>query len=148
MAYKAHKGKFSPKNRKKYKGNPANITYRSSWEQTFMNYCDRKSSIVEWASEEIVIPYFCPTDRKRHRYFPDFYVKMKNAKGHTKVYIIEVKPEKQTKPPKKKGRGSHRQYLYEATTYAKNQAKWKAAEEFCSKRNWEFKVLTEKVLLP
>ena len=146
MAYKAHKGKFFPKNRKKYKGNPANITYRSSWEQTFMNYCDRKSSIVEWASEEIVIPYFCPTDRKRHRYFPDFYVKMKNAKGHTKVYIIEVKPEKETKPPKKKGR--HRQYLSEAKTYAKNQAKWKAAEEFCSKRNWEFKVLTEKVLLP
>ena len=142
----AYKGKFIPKNRSKYKGNSANITYRSSWEQTFMRYCDKRKDIVEWSSEEIVIPYLCPTDRKKHRYFPDFYVKMKNIKGQTKEYIIEVKPLKETKPPKKKSHS--RQYLYEMFTYTKNQAKWEAAKLFCSKRNWEFKVITEKTLLP
>ncbi len=142
----AYKGKFKPKHRDKYKGNPTNIIYRSLWERRFMVYCDSNNSVVKWSSEEIVIPYFCPTDRKKHRYFPDFYMKMKNAKGHTKVYIIEVKPLKENKPPKKKSHS--RQYLYEMFTYTKNQAKWEAAKLFCSKRNWEFKVLTEKTLLP
>ena len=33
-----------------------------------------------------------------------------------------------------------------STEYAKNMAKWKAAEEFCKDRMWEFKVLTEDEL--
>jgi hypothetical protein len=31
-------------------------------------------------------------------------------------------------------------------TYAVNQAKWKAAKEFCSDHMWEFIILTEKEL--
>ena len=142
----SYKGKYKIKNLEKYKGDPTKITYRSLWEKKFMNYCEGNPMVIEWSSEEIVIPYLCPTDRKKHRYFPDFYVKMKNIKGQTKEYIIEVKPLKETKPPKKKSHS--RQYLYEMFTYTKNQAKWEAAKLFCSKRNWEFKVITEKTLLP
>ena len=37
-------------------------------------------------------------------------------------------------------------YIREAYEYAKNQAKWKMAKEFCADRKWEFKVVTEKEL--
>ena len=76
----SYKGKFRPKNRKKYKGNPSDIVYRSLWELKFMNYCDSNKSILKWSSEEIIIPYRCPTDNRIHRYFPDFYVKYKDAR--------------------------------------------------------------------
>ena len=72
----SYKGKFSPKNIKKYKGNPTNIFYRSLWERRFMKYCDENPMILEWASEEIIIPYISSWDNKRHRYFPDFYIKI------------------------------------------------------------------------
>ena len=74
----SYSGKFKPKNYKKYKGDPTKIYYRSLWERRFMVYCDNNSKIIEWGSEEIVIPYKSPLDQKTHRYFPDFYVKYIN----------------------------------------------------------------------
>ena len=74
----AYSGKFRPSNPKKYRGNPTRIIYRSMWEKKFMIFCDRTRSIVEWGSEEIIIPYRCPTDGKVHRYYPDFYIKVLN----------------------------------------------------------------------
>ena len=71
----SYKGKFHPTNTKKYRGDVHNIIYRSLWERKFMVYCDKNPDIVEWGSEEIIIPYMSPLDRKRHRYFPDFYIK-------------------------------------------------------------------------
>ena len=80
-----------------------------------------------------------------HRYFPDFYIKVRESNGKIKRYIIEIKPKKQTMEPKVKKRKT-KGYIYEVYEYAKNQAKWKAAEEFCKDRMWEFKVLTEDEL--
>ena len=77
----SYKGKFRPKNRKKYKGNSSDIVYRSLWKLKFMNYCDKSKDIITWSSEEIIIPYKSPVDNKSHRYFPDFYVKYKDARG-------------------------------------------------------------------
>ena len=57
-------------------------------------------------------------------------------------YLKEIKPIKQTAPPKKPKRQKP-SYLREAYEYAKNQAKWEAAREFCADRMWEFKVMTE-----
>jgi len=71
----AYKGRFSPKNPKKYKGDPTNIIYRSGWERRVMVYVDDNPAIIEWSSEEIAIPYLCPTDDRWHRYYPDFVVK-------------------------------------------------------------------------
>ena len=102
-------------------------------------------NILEWGSEEIIIPYRSPVDGKVHRYFPDFYIKVRESTGYTKKYIIEIKPKKQTAPPKKPKRQTSG-YLREAYEYAKNQAKWEAASEWCKDRSYIFKVFTEKEL--
>ena len=141
----AYKGKYYPTSPHKYKGDPTNITFRSLWERKFMVYCDSNANVLEWASEEISIDYVSPVDRRPHRYFPDFYMKVKETNGKIKNYVIEVKPAKQTKPPKKPKRQT-KGYIREAYEYAKNQAKWKMAKEFCADRQWEFKVVTEKEL--
>ncbi len=141
----AYKGKYKVRAPYKYKGNPTKVVYRSSWELKFMNYCDTNTNILEWGSEEMYVWYKSPVDNKPHRYFPDFYIKARESNGQVKKYIIEVKPQRQTKPPAKPKRQT-RGYLREAYEYAKNQAKWKAANEWCLDRGFEFKVLTEKEL--
>ena len=141
----SYKGKFQPSYPKKYKGNTSNIIYRSLWERKFMMYCDLNENIIEWGSEEIALPYRSPLDNRVHRYFPDFYIKVKESNGSVKRYLIEIKPKKQTIEPKVQKRKT-KSYIYEVTEYAKNMAKWKAAEEFCKDRMWEFKVLTEDEL--
>ena len=141
----SYKGKYYPSFPRKYKGDPTNIVYRSLWERKFMGYCDKNQNILEWASEEIAIPYRSPIDNRVHRYFPDFYMKVKETNGKIKNYVIEVKPAKQTIPPKKPKRQT-KGYIREAYEYARNQAKWKMAKEFCADRQWEFKVVTEKEL--
>ncbi len=141
----AYKGKYKVRAPYKYKGNPTKVVYRSLWERKFMTYCDTNTNILEWGSEEVYMWYKSPIDNRPHRYFPDFYIKARESNGQIKKYIIEVKPQRQTKPPtkpKKQTKG----YLREAFEYAKNQAKWKAANEWCLNRGFEFKILTEKEL--
>jgi hypothetical protein len=141
----SYKGKYQPDNPKKYKGDPTNIIYRSLWERKFMKYCDLNENILEWGSEIFGLSYRSPIDNRIHKYFPDFYIKVRESNGEIKKCIIEIKPKKQTVEPipqKRKTKG----YIYEVYEYAKNQAKWKAAEEFCKDRQWEFKVLTESEL--
>ena len=127
-----YQGKYRPTYSGKYKGDPNNIIYRSSWEYKFMKWCDITSSVQEWGSEEIIIPYISPVDGKRHRYFPDFYVKIENRK-----YLVEVKPFRQTLEPKTQKRNTKR-YINEVVTYHINKAKWNAATEFCKDNSWEF----------
>jgi hypothetical protein len=102
-----------------------------------MQYLDTNASVVEWSSEEIIIPYISPVDNKWHRYFPDFFVRTK-----TGAMIVEVKPRAQSVPPTPKKRLT-KKHLTEVMTFGVNQAKWKAAEEYCLDRGWKFKVLTE-----
>jgi hypothetical protein len=139
---KYRQGFFHPKNPKKYKGNSQNIVYRSSWELKFMKWCDSNENILEYGSEEFCIPYRSPVDGRVHRYFPDFIIKVKEQTGEIKTYVIEVKPKKQTVQPKVPKRKT-KSWLYEMKTYAVNQAKWKAAEEWCKDRLVEFKIITE-----
>ena len=146
MPQKSYSGKFKPSNPGKYKGDPTNIIYRSLWERKLMVWCDRNENVVEWGSEEIIIPYVSPVDSRVHRYFPDFYVRARTRSGRTEKFIIEVKPLAQTKEPKKKSKVT-KTYLNEIKTYAVNQAKWKAAREYCDDRKMKFLVLTEKELL-
>ena len=141
----AYRGKYYPSFPRKYKGDPTNIIYRSLWERKFMVYCDKNAKILEWRSEEIALPYISPHDSRVHRYFPDFYIKVQEHTGKIKRYLIEVKPLKQTTKPKKPKRQT-KGYIREAFEYARNQAKWKAAREYCADRMWEFKVITEKEL--
>jgi len=138
---KSYKGIYRPTYPKKYVGDPNRIVYRSLLERRFMLYCDRTEDVVNWASEEISIPYISPIDKKLHRYYPDFIVK--TSKG--KKLIIEIKPYRQTSQPKAPKRKT-RAYLREQLEYIKNNAKWKAAKAFCEDKGFEFKILTEKEL--
>ena len=97
-----YKGKFKPKNPKKYIGDPSNIIYRSRWELKLMSYLDKHPHVLEWGSEELIIPYKSPIDGRYHRYFPDFLVKRINKNGQKETILIEVKPEYQTVPPQLK----------------------------------------------
>jgi hypothetical protein len=140
-----HQGKFKPINPTKYLGDPTNIIYRSSWERQCMIYFDNNPNIVQWGSEEVVIPYRSPLDKRVHRYFVDFVVKAKTKDGKVQTSLVEVKPYKQTQSPKIQKRKT-RKYLNEVTTYLVNEAKWKAAESFCKERKWNFQIITEHEL--
>jgi len=107
-----------------------------------MYWVDHNQNILKWASEEIWIPYISPLDNRCHKYFPDFYIKYKDSKGIVKESLIEVKPKRQVEGPKPQKRVTQKQ-MYEIKEFAKNQAKWKAAKEFCADRKWEFQILTE-----
>ena len=143
-----YKGKYIPKNPQKYKGHPSQIIYRSLWERKFMVYCDKNDKVIEWGSEEVIVPYRSPWDGKIHRYFPDFYIKIKQSSGGVKKFIIEVKPEYQCKQPNKTPKKRTRKWYKEVQTYGINQAKWKSAIDWCANRGMEFKILTEKHLNP
>ena len=134
----SYKGKFIPTNRNKYKGDINNIIYRSLWERKFMVHCDNIPEIIEWGSEEIVVPYISPLDRKRHRYFPDFYIKTNNGDK----FMIEIKPKKFTKPPRAT-KTLTKAFLHETKEWARNCAKWTAAKEVCEKHGWKFLIFTE-----
>ena len=139
------KSLFKPTKPRKYKGNVNNIICRSSWEKEFCSWCDKNENIIEWASEELSIPYRSPLDNKIHRYYPDFLIRVKENTGQVKTYVIEVKPKKHTRPPKPR-KNVTKSYLYECKTYAVNQAKWEAADAWCKDRKIEFKIITEKEL--
>ena len=143
-----YKGNFKIKNPQKYKGNPTNIIYRSLMELRFMKHCDSNDKILKWSSEEIAIPYISPIDNKRHRYFPDFLIQ--TAKGW---FLIEVKPQVESRPPKKKlveklNLKKKRRYMKSVRTWLVNEAKWNAAKKVCEVEGWTFEIFTEKQLTP
>ena len=138
----AYSGRYVPIQQKKYRGDVSKVVYRSLWERRFMVYCDKSSSILEWGSEEVIIPYISPLDGRMHRYFPDFYIKVKQKDKTIKKMIIEVKPKIQCGPPKPPKRKTKR-FINEVRTWGVNEAKWNAAIEWCNDRGMEFKILTE-----
>lgn len=106
-----------------------------------MKYCDISGNVIRWASEEVVIPYMSPLDKKPHRYFVDFLVEMKTPSG-IKTWLIEIKPKKQCREPEKRKRVT-RGYINEVQTWITNNAKWEAAKQVSDARGWQFKILTE-----
>lgn len=139
--------KYVPVNPEKYKGNPP-IICRSSWEEEFCKWADRSPKIVSWVSEEVCIRYQDPMQPiknnkpKFRNYWPDFVIETDNGE----VFVIEVKPYKDTVPPKKSNNKSRKTVLTENKNWTVNQAKWKAAQAYCYKKGWKFKIITEKEL--
>jgi hypothetical protein len=140
---KGYKGFFVPKNPQKYKGDIEKIIWRSTWEKHVMDTLDSNPNVLEWSSEQIVIKYLNPVDNQVHRYLPDMWCRLRRADGSIKCVLIEVKPYKQTKPPKQPKRRT-KKFLIEAATYAVNQAKWTSATKYCEQRGWQFIILTEQ----
>jgi hypothetical protein len=144
---KSYKGKFTPININKYKGDPTNIRFRSMWERSFMVFCDTNSSILEWSSEETIIPYLNELDQKIHRYFVDFWLKIKQKDGSIVTRLVEIKPYYQTIPPViEEGKKVKKSKIREIETWIVNKCKWKAAQEYCKIKGIEFLILTEKNL--
>ena len=138
----SYKGRYISKNPKKYRGDPQRIIYRSLWERKFMVYCDTSNSIIEWGSEEVIIPYLSPWDGRIHRYFPDFYIKVRQHDNIIKKMIIEVNPKIQCKPPKEPKRKTKKWYG-EVKRWGVNEAKWKSAKSWCKDNGMDFQILTE-----
>ena len=145
MYKETYKGRYRIENIKKYKGNISDVIYRSSWELKFMRWCDSNPSVLEWGSETVIIPYRSPVDNNVHRYFVDFYIKIQDKDKKILKYLIEIKPEKFTKPPPIPQKQTKR-FIQEVFNYGINQSKWKAASSFCDDRGWKFLVLTERDL--
>jgi hypothetical protein len=137
---------FTPLNPEKYIGDLKNIVYRSSYELKAFHWCDTQPNVLQWSSETIQIRYFDPTSNKIRRYFPDLFVKIQEQTGDIKKYILEIKPKRQTVPPKQSSKKRSKTYLTEMKTYEKNLAKWIAAENFCLENGITFKIISEKEL--
>lgn len=144
-------GKFRPKNPSKYKGDPSNIIYRSSWELKLFRYLDIHPHVIQWQSEEVIVRYKSPIDNRWHSYYPDVVATFINKDDKKETFMIEVKPDKETRAPlvenklTKTGKISKR-FLHDVKTWGINQSKWKYAEEYCKDRGWKFVIFTEKNL--
>jgi len=143
----AYKGRYKPNRPEKYIGNPTSVIYRSLLERRFMVYCDTSKNILEWGSEEVVVPYKSPVDNKMHRYYVDFIVRLRNKEGLIETILIEVKPKRQCSPPKKPTK-KRKSYITEMKTWGVNTAKWKAATEYAENKGWKFKIMTDETLAP
>ncbi len=142
-------GKYEPRNPEKYIGDIHNIIYRSSWEHRFCTYCDTNELILKWSSEPIEIDYYNPLDKKDHKYNVDFYIKVLKESGGEQDWIIEIKPEKQTKKPIYEGVNTLsklKSYNRNMQIWITNQAKFKAAKEWALKRGFKFGVIDENFL--
>ena len=140
---RSHKGKYSPRNPGKYRGDHTMIEYRSSWERTFMKWCDLREEVLKWSSEEMCIWYMDPISKKNRRYFPDFIIQVKDSDGLIRTEMIEVKPYKQMVGPDRNPARKTKAWIYEVKTYATNMAKWEAAKKYCKKKGWSFRIITE-----
>lgn len=136
----AYKGPWKPKNPRKYVGDSNKIIFRSLWERQAFRWCDENPNVKKWNSEDTVIKYFCPTDKKYHRYHMDLTIQWKDDS----ITLVEIKPEKETKAPK--ARRKTKRYLNEVTTFAKNSAKWEAAAKFAKQNGIKFEIWTEHTL--
>ena len=130
-------GKFRLKFPEKYSGTRT-PTYRSSWEYTFMKFCDEHPSVSQWASEAVKIPYRNPLTGKQTIYVPDFFIVYADKGGKQKVELIEVKPKNQS-VKENLGRSRSNQ-----AHYVMNMAKWSAAKSWCKQKGIFFRVITEE----
>ncbi len=137
---KTYKGKYKLKKPEKYDGDHTQVIYRSGWERFAFKWCENQEDIKSWSSEETIIPYISAVDNKYHRYFVDLKLNMKDGS----VVLVEIKPDKQTRPPKSKRRT--KRFISESLEYVKNECKWKAAKEYCLDRGWNFQIWTEHTL--
>jgi len=136
----AYSGRYVVKHKSKYAGSADKVIYRSMWERYAFTWCDNNPNIKKWSSEEVVIPYLWDVDKRYHRYFMDLKIVFKDGK----TILVEIKPAKETEPPKRPDKS--KRYINESLTYVKNMNKWKAANEYAKDRGWTFQIWTEHTL--
>lgn len=129
-------GKFQVRNAGKYVGRKQ-PTYRSSWEMTFMTFCDNNPAVLQWASEPFMIPYRNPLTGKNTIYVPDFMIVYVDKNDAKFAEVIEVKPRKETTMESAR---SPRDRAFVVL----NMAKWQAARAWCAQQGLKFRVVTEE----
>jgi hypothetical protein len=139
MASKFARGKFTMSQPGKYVGTKM-PTFRSSWEWSFMRFCDTNPSVQKWASEAISIPYRDPLTGRQTIYVPDFFIQYVDKNNKMHVELIEVKPASQ-QILERVGKNKYNQ-----AQFVKNQAKWTAATAWCRQQGIKFRVLNENDL--
>ena len=133
------RGRYTLKNPEKYAGTK-NPIYRSSWEHTFMTFCDNNPAVIGWASEAVRIPYKNPLTGKQSSYVPDFFVQYQDKDGNRKSELVEIKPSNQS-TMEGAGRSRNRHMAV-----VQNMAKWEAATRWCKQKRITFRVVTENDL--
>jgi hypothetical protein len=128
-------GKYQIKNPEKYMGKRL-PNYRSSWEFTFMSFCDNNPAVINWVSEGVKIPYYNPVSGKQTIYVPDFLVVYVDANQRQHTELVEIKPSKEATMESAR---SYRDKLMVAI----NMAKWAAADSWARANNMRFRVVTE-----
>ena len=136
-------GIFRPINKDKFIGKTA--IFRSSFERKFFLWADKNPNVLEWGSENIVIPYISPLDNRYHRYYVDAYMVIKEG-TKIKKYLIEIKPYNQTIPPKVSKKKKPSTIIYEQNAWSVNQAKWESAKKYAEAKGAQFLIITEKDL--
>jgi hypothetical protein len=139
MASKFARGKFQMSQPDKYVGTKV-PTYRSSWELSFMKFCDTNISVQKWASEAVQIPYRDPLTGRQTVYVPDFFIQYVDKLGKMHVELIEIKPASQT-ILERVGKNKYNQ-----AQFVKNQAKWASANLWCKQQGIKFRVVNENDL--
>ena len=136
MSLKFSQGVYKVKNPEKFVGSKL-PTYRSSWEYTFMTFCDNNPSVQQWSSESVKIPYRDPLTGKQTVYVPDFLIVYvdKNMQKHAE--LVEIKPQNQMLK-EKVGKNPYNQ-----AQYVKNMAKWAAAGQWCKQQGIRFRIINE-----
>lgn len=141
---KWRQGIYNPINTNKYKGDSFPI-FRSAWEARMMRFLDLNENVIEWVSEQPLVPYLNPNTNTVWNYHPDFVIKIKSSNG-IKIQMIEIKPKKQTMPPVMTESKRKNTFIKEMMAWNMNVAKWKNAKEYCKQKGWEFIILTEDQL--
>jgi len=146
MSSRYSQGTYNVQNLSKYIGTKSPF-YRSSWEFYAFSKLDNNPSVLRWGSEIIALPYIFELDSIRHRYYPDLYVEMFDAKNNKiDKWLIEIKPEQKIfmpVPPKIKNAKALRNYNYRMVEWRKNINKWQFAATFCAARGINFFIMTE-----
>ena len=160
-----HQGNYIPQNKDKVLklNTQGGVYYRSSWEQKIMLWLDMKSEVFQWGAECLEIPYqmthFDNGDMKlkSHRYYPDFFYRMRLSDGTLKEVVVEVKPMKEYKMvqdlnegrmtiPEKGGVKKLKSFEYDLKMAYKNKMKWETMINWCNKKGYDFIIITEQHL--
>ena len=140
MKYK--QGPFKVANPNKYIGDHSKLAYKSGLESRVMYTLDHDPSILKWCYEGFFVPYSIPGESFNRRYIPDFFFEKRMPSGKTQRFICEVKPQVQTRPPKR-GNKKTKTFLREQATFLMNTSKWEAATKWANKHKCKFIRWTE-----
>jgi len=161
-------GYYKVKNKEKYIGDSKLVIYRSSWEFSFMKWCDFSPSIKHWSSEPVRIPYYDrvskldelnklgldpnkPKNWVKKNYHTDFWVEVDKGQGDLEKWFIEVKPKhhlKKPRPPKVNSPLKEvKKFNRQAKAFLINEAKFAAINEWAKRNNCKFYIFTEDQLI-